>query len=60
VLLAGGELEIHEVKGHWEDDSRAKWKIAAELHRWAKFLAITRARDRGLGAGWSIEQAKVR
>jgi hypothetical protein len=60
VLTEDWGIEIHEVKGHWEDDSRAKWKIAAELHRWATFLAITRRGNRRAHCGWSIEQAKVR
>lgn len=58
VVTAQGRLEIHEVKGHWRDDARAKWKIAAELNRWATFLAITRGRGRD--GAWEIEQAKVR
>lgn len=31
VMMADGTLEVHEVKGHWEDDARAKIKIAASL-----------------------------
>lgn len=58
VHYADGRLEIHEVKGHWEDDARAKWKIAADRHRWATFLAITRP-GRGRDRAWSIETAKV-
>lgn len=57
VLTAEGRLEIHEVKGHWRDDARAKWKIAAELNRWASFLAITRGRGRD--GQWEIEHAKA-
>lgn len=30
VMLADGRLEVHEVKGHWEDDARVKIKVAAE------------------------------
>jgi len=53
-----GRLEIHEVKGHWRDDARAKWKIAADLNRWATFLAITRGR--GCDGAWEIETARTR
>jgi hypothetical protein len=31
VLVANGTLEAHEVKGYWQDDARAKIKIAAAL-----------------------------
>ncbi|MEH6814636.1 MAG: hypothetical protein V7677_19035 [Motiliproteus sp.] len=33
-------LEIHEVKGHWEDDARVKIKVAAAQFPWMKFIAI--------------------
>lgn len=32
VLKANGQLEAHEVKGHWEDDARVKIKVAASMH----------------------------
>lgn len=31
VLMPDGSLELHEVKGHWEDDARVKVKVVAEL-----------------------------
>lgn len=34
-------LEYHEVKGHWEDDARVKFKVAADLHPEATFVAVT-------------------
>lgn len=37
-------LEFHEWKGHWEDDARVKWKVAAEQFPWAKFVAVTRGK----------------
>lgn len=49
-----GHLEIHEVKGHWEDDARVKIKVAAEHHAWARFFAVTRGRGE-LDAGWQLE-----
>lgn len=34
-------LEIHEVKGFWRDDARAKIKIAAEMFHCFRFVAVT-------------------
>ena len=41
VMLADGQLEMHEVKGFWMDDARAKIKIAAELYPF-RFVALKR------------------
>lgn len=49
-----GHVEIHEVKGHWEDDARVKIKVAAECHAWARFVAVTRWPARQ-GGGWKLE-----
>jgi hypothetical protein len=38
VLTLGG-LELHEVKGHWEDDARVKIKVAAQLFPF-RFIAV--------------------
>jgi hypothetical protein len=40
IQLTDGLLEIHETKGYWEDDARAKWKIAATLYPCFAFVAI--------------------
>lgn len=53
VMLADGALEAHEVKGHWQDDARAKIKIAADLYP-LRFVAI-RARPKKDGGGWAAE-----
>lgn len=53
VQLASGELQAHEVKGHWIDDARAKIKIAAELFPVA-FIAV-QAKAKKDGGGWSRE-----
>jgi len=45
-------IEIHEVKGFWEDDARVKWKVAAEQNPWARFLAVRADRRRG----WVVEE----
>lgn len=49
VLMADLVFEIHEVKGHWEDDARVKIKVAAEKFP-IRFVAVTR--ERGL---WVFE-----
>jgi hypothetical protein len=54
VMLADGALEAHEVKGFWQDDARAKIKIAADLYP-IRFLAI-RAKAKREGGGWSMEE----
>ncbi len=53
VMLANGALEMHEVKGFWTDDGRAKIKIAADLYP-LRFLEI-RAKPKKDGGGWNIE-----
>lgn len=55
VQLPGGELELHEVKGHWEDDARVKVKVAAVL--FPGVFAIFGVRwDKELG--WQFETFK--
>lgn len=50
VMLIGGEIEIHEVKGHWTDDARVKIKVAAEMYPF-RFIAVRKER----GGGFSEE-----
>jgi hypothetical protein len=54
VMLTSGELELHEVKGFWEDDARAKMKIAASMYP-IRLIAVTRALKRD-GGGWAVEE----
>ena len=49
VMLIDGAIECHEVKGHWQDDARAKIKIAAELYPF-RFVAVQRD-----GGRWKFE-----
>lgn len=49
VMLASGQMEMHEVKGHWTDDARVKIKVAAEMY---PFLFLAIKRDGGM---WKIE-----
>lgn len=53
VMLANGALEMHEVKGFWQDDARAKIKIAADLFP-MQFVAV-KAKTRKEGGGWIFE-----
>lgn len=54
VMLASGQLEQHEVKGFWQDDARAKIKIAADMYPF-RFIAI-KARAKKDGGGWAQEE----
>lgn len=54
VMLKNGEIEMHEVKGYWQDDAKVKIKVAADMYPF-KFIAI-KARAKKLGGGWSIEE----
>jgi hypothetical protein len=53
VMLESGQLEMHEVKGFWQDDARAKIKIAADLYPF-RFLAA-KPKSKKDGGGWEIE-----
>lgn len=53
VMVASGELECHEVKGFWQDDARAKIKVAAEMYP-IRFLAV-KAKAKKDGGGWAQE-----
>lgn len=53
VMAADGVIECHEVKGHWQDDARAKIKVAADLYPF-RFIAV-KARTKKSGGGWEVE-----
>jgi hypothetical protein len=53
VMNADGVIELHEVKGFWQDDARAKIKIAADLYPFV-FKAV-KARAKKNGGGWEEE-----
>jgi len=46
-------LELHEVKGFWQDDARVKIKVAASLYPF-RFVAM-KARAKKHGGGWEAE-----
>lgn len=33
-------VELHETKGHWEDDARVKIKVAATMFPWWRFVGV--------------------
>ena len=43
VMLTSGEMEMHEVKGFWEDDARVKIKVAASLFPF-RFIGVQSVR----------------
>lgn len=53
VMAADGVMEMHEVKGFWEDDARAKIKIAADQYPF-RFRAVM-VRPKKDGGGWVKE-----
>ena len=54
VLPSSGVLEMHEVKGRWEDDARAKTKIAADQYPF-RFIAVMKKAKKD-GGGWNVEE----
>jgi len=54
VMRADGQLECHEVKGFWQDDARAKIKIAADMYPF-EFIALKK-QSKKLGGGFAEER----
>jgi hypothetical protein len=54
VMLCNGQMECHEVKGHWEEDAKVKIKVAAEMYPF-RFIAI-KVRPKRDGGGWVEEE----
>ena len=54
VVRADGGIEMHEVKGFWEDDARVKIKAAASQYRWYRFIAV----KAGKGGAWDVETCR--
>lgn len=56
VMTAEGLLEFHEVKGgYWFDDARVKIKVAAEMFRIFRFIAVKKKAKKA-GGGWEVEE----
>lgn len=56
VMTKDGYIEIHEVKGFWEDDARVKIKVANNNFPF-QFKAIKKAAKKD-GGGWVVEEFK--
>lgn len=54
VMLTDGTMEMHEVKGYWQDDARVKIKVAADMYPF-RFIAI-KPRTAKAGGGWQVEE----
>jgi len=54
VMVRGGGMEMHEVKGYWLDDAKVKIKIAADMYPF-RFLAV-KAKAKKDGGGWAVEE----
>lgn len=50
IFTTDGFIEMHEIKGFWEDDARVKIKVAAEMFPF-RFLGVQRYKD-----GWKTEE----
>lgn len=55
VVVTPHCIELHEVKGHWEDDARVKWKVAGEQFWCFRLFAATK-RKKSEGVGFNIEE----
>lgn len=53
VMAADGVLEMHEVKGFWQDDARVKIKVAAAQYPF-RFRAVYAPRRKG--DDWKSEE----
>jgi len=51
VVLPDGLMELHEVKGFWEDDARVKIKVAATTFWMFSFFGVQKS-----GTGWKVEE----
>lgn len=49
VMLANGDMEVHEVKGFWEDDARVKIKVAASIYPF-RFIGVQKVKG-----DWKVE-----
>lgn len=54
VMLPDGIIEVHEVKGFWEDDALVKIKVAAQMFPF-RFVAIHAVAKKD-GGGWKVRE----
>ncbi len=56
VMLANGQMEMHEVKGAraiFQDDAKVKVKVAAEIYPFAFVVAFPKPKSKG--GGWEFD-----
>lgn len=53
VVNADGTMELHEVKGFWEDDARVKIKVAAAKFWMFQFIGVQKDKT-----AWRYEEFK--
>jgi hypothetical protein len=56
VVLNDGTVELHETKGHWEDDARVKIKVAAKMFPWWAFVGVQWVKE---AKTWKFERFKA-
>lgn len=54
VMMPDGIIEVHEVKGFWEDDALVKIKVAAQMFPF-RFVAIHSVAKKD-GGGWKVRE----
>ncbi|NTU50290.1 MAG: DUF1064 domain-containing protein [Desulfobulbaceae bacterium] len=59
VMCSDGVMECHEVKGRWEDDARAKIKIAASMYPFRFYAHMMKARAKRDGGGYDIKTEEL-
>jgi hypothetical protein len=56
-MLADGSIELHEVKGFFEDDAKVKVKVAASMFPFV--FRLVRAKAKRDGGGFEIVEVGV-
>jgi hypothetical protein len=46
VLLANGDFELHEVKGHWREAAMLRVKVARDKYPWIRFRAVRKVKGK--------------
>jgi hypothetical protein len=54
VMLASGELQVHEVKGRWEDDAWRVFKVARDMYPFDFLVMMAKALPKRDGGGYSF------
>lgn len=54
VMIADGQIELHEVKGFMQEDANVKIKVAAEMYPFR--FVIVRTKPKKEGGGWKFQE----